>query len=217
MSQNNIFTSINKVLKIIIVGMVLFDKFSFYTNHIVTDVNTVSKWSEAKADIGGLAFSFKVNDKEYPHPLSRFEYVTNTVKKDKFFITYVLYDVMVVLSALAMLKFNSFVFPSIIIVDSMLCAINVASSGFDIFENFKPEDTYWYVVKTFNKIYPLFAGKSFFGFFFALKTIFVDFFAFWQKMGIIIGCIMVITFNCIAYFLPEDYYISVSPYKSKRD
>lgn len=205
MAQKNFLTSLNSILKIVVVGLVIFDKFTFYTNHIVTDTSSVSKWTQANANIAGFNFAFKINEKEFPHPITRLELLTDLIKKDKLFITYVIYDVVVVLSALLMLKFNFFLFPLIIILDSILVSVNLISVGLAKLEEIDQKDIYHLVIKAFNRIYPAIGGKSVTGFFSMIYHFIIDFYNLFLKITTAILCFLIIAFNCIAPLMPSDY------------
>jgi hypothetical protein len=155
-----------------------------------------SELSEAKLAVFGLNYSLQINDKANPHFFKYADFIKNNITKEHFLAAYIGYDIFIVLCALLMNFSESYVYPIIVMFDSVFVLLNMVRAVFSTLEGVNEETALITLIKIFSRLHPVLAGNSIPGFFKMLYLTFIDFYEIFFKIKTALLCIcsMFLTF-----------------------
>jgi hypothetical protein len=207
---------LNILSKLIIVSLLFYDRFTFYTNHIVINSPTnpeitkvgPTNYNESETTTINIfdfySYNIKTNNKENPHFLEQITFFHKYLSPETRFKTYFSYDLFILSFSLLSIFKNSLFFPILIIIDSFCIGINMIATEFTKIRIESDEAAFVMLVRVFARVYPILAGSSFKHFFQTIYWNMISFIDISLKIFTIVlaACSTIFTF-VVNYVGPE--------------
>jgi hypothetical protein len=193
---------LSNILKIIVVGVLLYDRIDFYSTNFKTDDLESLQREETYINL----FNYNIiYDKQLPHQLNRFNEKLAVGKSKYNVLTYALYDISMIATAGLMMKSNASIYPIVLMFDFLLRAYNLTLIEFEAFEKLKEDkEAAAIAYKIITRLYAILFGRSLLNFATSIVRIISDFKYIFIQLASFLLLMFIMVFRLMSYLQEDD-------------